>query len=222
MNGGLYGESPMKTRREEWHEDLAGQGPQTPGQDQRDMAEELLLLIEEEPALPVHVEQLADLYAQRGRHDLAIVCAQQAVARDPEDPRLLRLLGRVLEAAGEPNLARTAYLAAVAVGANPRHPQPWLGLARLERAEGRLVTAEQHARRALDLAPHSADVYAELVRILLQGGRVDHALTMLAHGLRWAPGDLNLIELRDGTHAAAPPGDTARQDQVDAPSAQPP
>jgi tetratricopeptide (TPR) repeat protein len=208
----------MKTPREEWHEDLAGQGPQTSAQDQRDMAEELLLLIADEPDLPVHVERLADLYAQRGQHDLAIACAQQAVARDPEDPRLLRLLGRVLEAAGEPDLARAAYLAAVAVGANPRHPQPWLGLARLERAEGRLVPAEQYARRALDLAPHSAEVYGELVRILLQGDRVEHALNTLEYGLQLAPGDPELIDLRDRTQAAAPPGRAARQDQEEASS----
>jgi tetratricopeptide (TPR) repeat protein len=199
MDGRVQGESSMQTPREEQYGDMAEQEPQTPSPDQSEMAEDLPLLLADELGLPSQVERLADLYAQRGRHDLAIACSLRAVDRDPEDPRLLRLLGRVLEAGGEPHQARAAYLAAVAVGANPRHPQPWLGLARLERAWGRLATAEQYARRALDLAPHSAEVYMELARILLQGGRVDHALSMLAQGLQWAPGDRDLIALRDTT-----------------------
>jgi tetratricopeptide (TPR) repeat protein len=210
----------MQTPREEQQGDLAEQGSQTPAQDQRTMAEDLPLPMADELDLPLSVAQLADLYAQRGRHDLAIACTQQAVARDPEDPRLLRLLGRALEAGGEPDLARAAYLAAVAVGANPRHPQPWLGLARLERSQGRLATAEQYVRRALDLAPHSAAVYAELARILLQDGRVDHALTILAHGLQWAPGDRDLIDLRDVVQADAPSRSVARQDEEEAPPTQ--
>jgi tetratricopeptide (TPR) repeat protein len=186
----------MKTPQEGSRGDLApGQGLEITARDRFDEVEELLRLIADEPDVSSHVEQLADLYAQRGRHDLAIACTQQAVAANPEDPRLLRILGRTLEAAGETDLARDAYLAAVAVGANPRHPQPWLGLARLERARGRLAMAEQYARRALDVAPHLAEVYAELARILLQDGRVDDALTVLARGLQWAPGDRDLLDL---------------------------
>jgi tetratricopeptide (TPR) repeat protein len=163
--------------------------------DQLDQAEELLYLRVDEPGLSSRLAELADLYAQRGRYDLAIPCAQRAVAHDPEDPRLLRLLGRTLEAGGEADLARAAYLAAVAVGANPRHPQPWLGLARLERARGRLATAEQYAQRALDVAPHLAEVYAELARVLLQAGHLERALTTLAGGLRRVPDDPDLLVL---------------------------
>jgi predicted Zn-dependent protease len=210
----------MNTLREESHGDPAAQGPETPARDQFDQAEELLQLIADEPDLSSPVEQLAELYARRGRHDLAIACAQRAVARAPEDPRLLRLLGRTLEAGGEPDLARAAYLASVEVGANPRHPQPWLGLARLERAEGRLATAEQYARRALDVAPHSAEVYAELARILLQDGRADRATVLLADGLQRAPGDRDLIELRDAVLAATLSGGAVTQDQQEGPPAE--
>jgi tetratricopeptide (TPR) repeat protein len=209
----------MKTPQEESRGDLApGQDREITARDHFDEAEELLRLIADEPDVPSHVARLADIYAQRGRHDLAVACTHQAVAANPDDPRLLRLLGRTLEAAGETDLARDAYLAAVAVGANPRHPQPWLGLARLERARGRLAMAEQYARRALDLAPHSADVYAELARILLQDGRADHGLALLARGLQQAPGDPDLLHLRDSTQAAPPSGGTPGQGQEEAPS----
>jgi tetratricopeptide (TPR) repeat protein len=181
----------------------------------------LLRLIADEPDVSSHVAQLADLYAQRGRHDLAIACTHQAVAANPEDPGLLRILGRTLEVAGETDLARDAYLAAVAVGANPRHPQPWLGLARLERARGRLAMAEHYARRTLDVAPDLAEVYAELARILLQDGRVDQALTLLARGLQQAPSDLDLLHLRDSTQAAPPSGSAPGQGQEEAPSTDP-
>jgi tetratricopeptide (TPR) repeat protein len=209
----------MKTPQEESRGDLApGQGLEITAWDRFDEVEELLRLIVDEPDVSSHVAQVADLYAQRGRHDLAITCTQQAVAANPEDPRLLRILGRTLEAAGEIDLARDAYLAAVAVGANPRHPQPWLGLARLERARGRLAMAEQYARRALDVAPHLPEVYAELARILLQDGRVDHALTLLARGLQWAPGDRDLLDLCDRIQAAPPSGSAPGQGQEEAPS----
>ena len=176
--------------------DRAGQRQETPARDHLDPAEAFLLRLIADESNPSYVAQLAGLYARCGRHDLAIACAQRAVERDSEDPRLLRLLGHTLEAGGKPDRARAAYLAAVDVGANPRHPEPWLGLARLERAEGRLSMAEQYARRALDLAPHSAEVYAELARVLLQAGRLERALTTLAGGLRRAPDDPDLLILQ--------------------------
>jgi tetratricopeptide (TPR) repeat protein len=209
----------MKTPREESRGDLEpGQELEIPARDQFDEAEELLRLIADEPDVPSHVVRLADLYAQRGRQDLAIACTHQAVAANPEDPRLLRILGRTLEAAGETDLARDAYLAAVAVGANPRHPQPWLGLARLERAWGRLALAEQYARCALDVAPDLAEVYAELARILLQDSRVNQAFTLLARGLQWAPDDRDLLDLRERTQAAPPSDSAPGQGQEEAPS----
>jgi predicted Zn-dependent protease len=166
----------------------------------------LLRLIELEPDEPLHAARLVCVYGLRGQHALAIAFAQRAVALDPEDPQLARILGSALEAGGEPDLARAAYLAAVAVGANPRHPQPWLGLARLERGQGRLTTAEQYARRAIEAAPHSAEGYAELSRVLLAAGGADWALAALAIGLRRAPGDPDLIALRDAALATAPDG----------------
>jgi tetratricopeptide (TPR) repeat protein len=208
----------MKTPPDESSRDPAGPQREALAQDQVDPAEELLLqLVADEPDLSSPVEQLADLYARRGRHDLAIACAQRAAARDSENPRLLRLLGRTLEAGGQPDSARDVYLAAVAVGANSRHPEPWLGLARLERAWGRPARAEQYARRALDVAPYSAEVYAELVRILLQDGLADRALAMLARGLQWVPGQRDLIDLRDAALAAAHSGSALEQDQEEAP-----
>jgi cytochrome c-type biogenesis protein CcmH/NrfG len=94
----------------------------------------------------------------------------------------------------------------VAVGANPRHPQPWLGLARLERAQDRLTTAEQYARRAIEAAPYSAVGYAELARVLLAAGDADRARADRAIGLQRAPGDPDLIALRNAVLAALPEG----------------
>jgi hypothetical protein len=94
----------------------------------------------------------------------------------------------------------------VAVGANPRHPQPWLGPARLECAQGRLTTEERYARRAIEVAPHTAEGYAELARGLLAAGGAVRALAALASGLRCAPGDPALIALPTAARAAVPDG----------------
>ena len=89
-----------------------------------------LRLIAADPDDPAYPERLATLYQRRGQHGLAIAFAQRAAALDPEDLHLARLLGSALEAGGEPDLARAAYLAAVAAGNNPRHPLAWLAVAR--------------------------------------------------------------------------------------------
>jgi predicted Zn-dependent protease len=197
----------MKKEVPERGADLVGRAQWALARHQLARAEELLLrLIELEPDEPQHAALLAGVYGRRGQHELAIAFAQRAVALDPEDPRLARMLGSTLEAGGEPDLARAAYLASVAVGANPRHPQPWLGLARLERGQGRLTAAEQYARRAIEAAPQSAAGYAELARVLLAGEGADRALAALAIGLRRAPGDPDLIALRDAALAAVPEG----------------
>lgn len=89
------------------------------------------------------------------------------------------------------------------MGSNPRHPQAWLALARLERAQGHLGTAEQYARRALATAPYVPEVYVELAWVLVQAGRTDAGLTALASGLALAPDDPDLLRLRQALLAAA-------------------
>lgn len=183
--------------------------------DDLSLAEDLLLrLVAVAPDDPVYAEQLARLYQRRGQYGLAIAFAQRAAALDPEDLGLARLLGSTLEAGGEPELAREAYLAAVAVGSNPRHPHAWLALARLERTQGQLATAERYARRAVEVAPGVAEVYAELAQVLLQASRPAHALAALAIGIQLAPNDPDLLTLREVALAAVPtpPGDHAEEE----------
>jgi tetratricopeptide (TPR) repeat protein len=193
----------MGTRQPASVSDLAQRAHAALAQDQLALAEELLLrLLAHVPDEPGYAAQLATLYARRGQHGLAIAFAQRAAALDPDDPAQARLLGSMLEAGGEPELARDAYLAAVEVGANPAHPQPWLALARLERAQGRLEAAERYARRALELLPRPREGYAELARVQLQQGRPEAALATLVSGLRLAPGDPELLALREDALAA--------------------
>ena len=185
--------------------DLVRRAQAAVAQDQRALAEELLLLLlVHRPDDPGYAGQLATLYARRGQYGLAIAFAQRAAALDPDDPAHARLLGSMLEAGGEPELARDAYLAAVEVGANPHHPQPWLALARLERAQGRLEAAERYARRALALWPCPLEGYAELARVLLQKGQPCAALATLVSGLRLAPDDSALLGLREVALATEP------------------
>jgi predicted Zn-dependent protease len=194
----------MGTRQPPSVKELAKRARAALAQDQFALAEELLLrLIAHVADEPEYVVQVATLYRRCGRHGLAIAFAQRAAALDPENPAHTRLLGSMLEAGGEPDLARDAYLAAVDVAANPRHPQPWLALARLEREEGHLETAEGYARRALELRPHAPDGYAELARVLLQAGHQERALAALASGLRRVPDDPDLLFLQAGALAAS-------------------
>jgi tetratricopeptide (TPR) repeat protein len=206
----------MGTRPPTHVADLARRAHTALAQDQLALAEELLLrLIAVAPDEPIYASQLATVYQRRGQHGLAIAFALRAAALDPDDPQYARLLGSMLEAGGEPELAREAYLAAVEAGANPRLPDAWLALARLERAQGRLETAERYARRAVELAPRAPEMYAELARVLLQAGDARPALAALDSGLRLAPDDPDLRALRDAALAAAPT--TERRDNAEGP-----
>ena len=203
--------------------DLARRAYAALQQDHLALAEDLLLrLIAVAPGDPAYAERLAMLYQRRGKHGLAIAFAQRAAAQDPEDLHLARLLGSALEAGGEPDLARAAYLAAVAAGNNPRHPLVWLALARLERTQGQLGTAEHYARRAVEIAPHAPEAYAELARVLLQAAHPGRALAVLASGLRAAPDDIALLALRDSALAAVPSAPEAQDQEEGALHAEPP
>jgi tetratricopeptide (TPR) repeat protein len=208
----------MGTRQPASVSDLAQRAQAALAQDQLALAEELLQrLLAHVPDEPGYAAELATLHAHRGQHGLAIAFAQRA-ALDPDDPAHTRLLGSMLEAGGEPELARDAYLAAVEVGANPAHTQPWLALARLERAQGRLEVAERYARRALELRPRPLDGYAELARVLLQQGRPRAALAALVSGLRQAPGDPELLGLREAALAAEPEAEQGHNHHIAPPT----
>ena len=160
--------------------------------DQFDSVDQPPEAMENEPAAASEAAHAARSYAQRGRYDLAITYAQRAVAYDPENPRLLVLLGSMLEAGGQRERAQEVYRAEMAVRENPRDAQPWLGLARRAREQGQLSIAAQYAYRALD-PTFDAEVLAELVQILLQEGHVDSASAILAPEPQWAPGVLSLM-----------------------------
>jgi predicted Zn-dependent protease len=90
--------------------------------------------------------------------------AEQALARDPQNPIVCAELAKTLAATATPeNRARAIELLQRAVAANPQEPDYWQEMGELLRAAGRPAEAADAWLRALDLDPNSVPACAALV-----------------------------------------------------------
>ena len=114
-------------------------------------------------AAPDQFEPLADLgriSLKTGRFVEATGIFRAAANEFPDRPLARFYLGLALEASGDPQAARTAYLEAEHGGAETT--QLYMRLARLEAAEGRTDSARSYYHRVLELDPNQDEARREL------------------------------------------------------------
>ena len=123
----------------------------------------------------VHAE--AGLLAEvRGRHDDAIAEYRRALALDPEHGLALLQLGGLLARRG--GHAEALGLFERAARVLPNSPIAHNNLATANLALDRLVVAERHFRRALELQPDHFGSLLNLARVLVRTGRPAEARSL--------------------------------------------
>ena len=130
---------------------------------------------------PESVQLAVDLVvAQIGSGDLAgaIVTAEIAVERAPDDPTLLELLARTLGASElvDDHLQRAPAAFRRAIALDPEHADLWLALGTTYDRLALGTQAEQAYRRAIDLGLDNAQVRYELGQILSRQNQFAAAL----------------------------------------------
>jgi len=137
---------------------------------------------------------LAVITAELGMADAAMEAASDGLRRHPDDLGLLQTDAALRLRTGDLAGARRRYEQLIA-----RHPQPGrvhLALALVSFEQGDLVSARNHAARALQLDGQTrADVHATWVVVLRATGEDARARADLAAGLRRFPSDPQLRRL---------------------------
>nr|WP_281357728.1 XrtA/PEP-CTERM system TPR-repeat protein PrsT [Aromatoleum diolicum] len=104
----------------------------------------------------------------------ALAMVQEVAAAHPNDPRVLRMLGRSQFAAGDQQQAIAAF--SKQVGLLPQAVSPLIELADAQRLTKDRVGAEQSLKRALSLKPDFVDAQRRLVLLYLEDKRTNDAL----------------------------------------------
>jgi spermidine synthase len=117
-------------------------------------------------------------HASLGRTDSAIRLMEDAVARDPKNPKYWIGLGNQYRAARRQTRAANAYRKAIANA--PGDPEAAVNLAALLRAEENDAEAERVLRAGLPVTPEeTAALQKALAKLLLDTGRSGEALPLL-------------------------------------------
>jgi predicted O-linked N-acetylglucosamine transferase (SPINDLY family)/predicted TPR repeat methyltransferase len=152
----------------------------------------LVRLCEERPEDPDPWLYLAAIDEQAGLYLDAERYALRALAIEPREAEIHRLVARVRWARGA---TRDALLAAESASRlDPDVAAAWLELGAMRRAVGDAVGAESALRRALALAPGDGRTHVLLARALLGQGRDGEAAALCA---AVAPGDPAWAEAED-------------------------
>jgi len=137
---------------------------------------------------PENVELAVDIIvAQIGSGDLAgaIVTAEIAVERRPDDPASLELLARTLGASElvDENLQRAPAAFRRAIALDPEHADLWLALGTIYDRLALRTEAEQAYRRAIDLGLDNAQVRYDLGQVLSRQNQFAAALEEYARAI---------------------------------------
>ncbi|MCS6944490.1 MAG: PEP-CTERM system TPR-repeat protein PrsT [Sutterellaceae bacterium] len=119
----------------------------------------------------------------------AVTAAQEAAAALPKEPRVLEVLARAHEAAGEVNSAADALSRLAAL--QPGSADALLRLAALQVRNGQPERAIDTLRRAQKVAPENRQVDRDLVALLLQQKRTEDALRHARELQSRAPTDVS-------------------------------
>ena len=148
-------------------------------------AQEYVALVAAHPDRSRLVYNLASVRIQQGRCEDALPLLSRFIAKEREDGPARYFRADCLLRLERLDEARAAFEEALAVAAH----NPWIhhGLSRIDRAQGRLPAALDHARRAAELAPDDADLLAWHGTLLRLTGAPSEALALHDEALRHAP-----------------------------------
>ncbi len=135
-------------------------------------------------ALSVRLEMAQQLVAS-GNHDAAIPLIREVLAKDPTDPTAHLLMGMVLVAKGQDDLARGELVAAFERGHLPNAADE---LAKLEARARRFDEAIRWHHRAMGLAPRDPALVNNLAFTLFAAGRTEQAVEAFKRALALDPG----------------------------------
>ena len=182
--------------------------------------QDALRLYEEALAIdPAHEGALVDLartLRELGRRDDALVVLERLRAAHPRLARPWFLIAEILSEGPDPSaedLRRAVAFYEQALEIEPNVSGPRLGLARAERARGRLGEAEAAYRTVLGTNPDSRDALTGLGLVLLDARRPAEAVPLLvralevgtrATGRRDVPSEMDTAESFDAEALEAP------------------
>jgi len=133
----------------------------------------------------------------RGAHAQAIGCFEQALARAPEDARVLFALGNTARALGMPGPAEIFFRRVLK--AEPHRPEAVVNLANLLRAQGRFEAARDVLDPALQQTPDSAELWLTQGALHRETGADQQARECFERALAlnpgYAPALVNLADL---------------------------
>ena len=135
--------------------------------------------------------ELALQHHRAGRLDEAEGAYKNILARSPDSPNALHLLGVVASQRGRHDIAINMIQREIAL--KPQTPEFHFNLGGIYRAAGRPEESIAQIRRAVELKPEMPTGYANLGLGLSEIGRLDEALEALTTSLKYEPN-------RGGTH----------------------
>jgi putative PEP-CTERM system TPR-repeat lipoprotein len=145
-----------------------------------------------------------DYYLRRQEPRAAVAAARAGAAANPQDARLLELVGTAQLAAGDPQQAATAFTRLADL--QPEAPAPWVRLAQAHAAARNYDAAMQALRKAIALRPAAAELARELVALQLAAGRLGEALQEARAMQRARPRDPTGYALEGEIHLAQQKG----------------
>jgi tetratricopeptide (TPR) repeat protein len=142
-----------------------------------------------QPASPVIMERLAEIYAKSQRIRDAVAEAQEVLKLDPDNLAAHRLLARIYVRtlgdvnAGEvqkENLGKAVDQFNAILKIDPKDTSSALWLARLYRFENQHAEAEKILRGVLQRNPDNGPALEQLSQLLIDGGRSQEAIEILS------------------------------------------
>ncbi len=146
-------------------------------------AAELEQVVRQVPQAAEAKAGLATAWAQQGRLNEAAALYEEALRLNPNLAEAHQNLANTLVSLARADEARTHYLRALEL--RPNYADAHYGLALVDWQDS--AAAAEHLRRAIELRPDQPDFRCAAAQLLLAAGRVESAITELAHAVRVAP-----------------------------------
>ena len=137
------------------------------------------------PAYSALHDDVAVLYLELGRPELAVAHFEASLKLHPDSAVAFYNLGTALEAAARFDDAAAQYERAIA--ADPRYAAAHLNLGNMRLRAGRIGDALAEYSKSVDLAPANAEAHSNLGHVLATTGRVQEGIEHLQHAIQLRP-----------------------------------